>query len=119
VDTLAFLKAQGRPWERSVRGRSDEHEGILGYAKGAVTMKGKTMLICAGIAVVFAGLAARAAISGEDKYTVKVPGGLAFSEFRGYESWQTIAVSHNGEKLAVILGNPAMIAASRPAIPAR
>ena len=22
-----------------------------------------------------------------DKYTVKVPGGLAFSEFKGYESW--------------------------------
>ena len=28
-----------------------------------------------------------------DKYTVKVPGGLAFSEFKGYESWQMIAVS--------------------------
>jgi hypothetical protein len=28
------------------------------------------------------------AISAQDKYTVKVPGGLAFSEFRGYEAWQ-------------------------------
>ena len=23
----------------------------------------------------------------QDKYTLKVPGGLAFSEFRGYEGW--------------------------------
>jgi len=29
------------------------------------------------------------AMSAQDKYTVKVPGGLAFSEFRGYEGWPT------------------------------
>ena len=28
------------------------------------------------------------AISAQDKYTVQVPGGLAFSEFKGYENWQ-------------------------------
>jgi len=54
----------------------------------------------------------------QDKYTAKVPGGLAFSEFRGYEDWQTIAVSHNGNAIAVILGNPAMIDAYRAGIPA-
>ena len=52
-----------------------------------------------------------------DKYSLKVPGGLAFSEFRGYESWQVISVSHNGDKLAVILGNPAMINAYKAGIP--
>ena len=26
----------------------------------------------------------------QDKYAAAVPGGLAFSEFRGYEGWQTI-----------------------------
>ena len=57
------------------------------------------------------------AISAQDKYTVKVPNGLAFSEFRGYESWQMIAVSHNGDMLAAILGNPAMIAAYKAGIP--
>jgi hypothetical protein len=31
------------------------------------------------------------AISGPDKYTVQVPNGLAFSEFRGYEDWPTVA----------------------------
>src|SRR5678815_4497923 len=34
-----------------------------------------------------------------------------------YESWQLIAVSHNGDKLAGILGNPAMIAAYKAGIP--
>src|SRR5271169_2167670 len=52
---------------------------------------------------------AQAAISTQDKYTLKVPNGLAFSEFRGYESWPVIAISHNGNTLAAILGNPAMI----------
>jgi hypothetical protein len=27
----------------------------------------------------------------QDKYTLKVPGGLAFSEFRGYEGWQAVS----------------------------
>ena len=51
------------------------------------------------------------AISAQDKYTVKVPGGLAFSEFRGYEAWRSISISRNEKVVAVILGNPAMIAA--------
>jgi hypothetical protein len=48
---------------------------------------------------------------------VKVPNGLAFSEFKGYESWETISVSHNGPVLAVILGNPAMIKAYKAGVP--
>ena len=48
------------------------------------------------------------ALAAQDKYTVKVPDGLAFSEFRGYESWQAVAVSQSG-KLALILANPTMI----------
>ena len=31
------------------------------------------------------------AISAQDKYTVQVPGGLALSEFKGYENWQVIS----------------------------
>ena len=53
----------------------------------------------------------------KDKYNVRVPGGLAFSEFRGYESWQTISISQNGPVMAVIVGNPAMIAAYQSGIP--
>ena len=54
----------------------------------------------------------------QDKYTVKVPAGLAFAEFKGYEAWQTISISRNAKVVAVILGNPAMIEAYNAGIPA-
>ena len=38
-------------------------------------------------------------------------------DFRGYEDWQVVAVSHNGDKLATILGNPTLIEAYRAGIP--
>jgi hypothetical protein len=66
--------------------------------------------------VALAALGGRA-ISAQDRYSLQVPGGLAFSEFRGYEDWQTIAVSHNGDKVAIILGNPAMIEAYKAGVP--
>jgi mono/diheme cytochrome c family protein len=59
----------------------------------------------------------QAAIATQDKYTLKVPNGVAFSEFRGYESWPVIAISHNGNTLAAILGNPVMIDAYKAGIP--
>jgi hypothetical protein len=80
-------------------------------------MKGKNWLISVGIAVAVAVLATGAAISAQDRYTLKVPSGLAFSEFKGYEGWHVIAVSHNGGLLAVILGNPAMIDAFKAGVP--
>jgi hypothetical protein len=66
---------------------------------------------------VFGVLAMSAQDSGQSKYTVRVPGGLAFSEFTGYEAWQTIALSRNDRFVAVILGNPAMIDAYKAGIP--
>jgi hypothetical protein len=80
-------------------------------------MIGNRMLISVTTAVSLAVLAAGAAISAPDRYTVKVPNGLAFSEFRGYEGWQVISLSQNGALMAVILGNPAMIAAYKAGIP--
>jgi hypothetical protein len=57
------------------------------------------------------------AMAAEDKYTLKVPGGLAFSEFRGYEGWQTISMSRKEKVVAITLGNPAMIDAYRAGFP--
>jgi len=68
------------------------------------------------IAVVVAVLGGRA-IPAQDKYTLQVPGGLAFSEFRGYEGWPVIAISENGGNFAVILGNPIMIDAYKEGVP--
>jgi hypothetical protein len=57
------------------------------------------------------------ALAAQDKYTVQVPGGLAFSEFRGYEDWPVVAVSQPEGKLNLILANPVMIDAYRAGVP--
>jgi hypothetical protein len=57
------------------------------------------------------------ALAAQDRYTLKVPEGLAFSEFRGYETWQDVAVSQVENGLKVIAGNAAMINAYEEGIP--
>lgn len=55
-----------------------------------------------------------------DKYSIKVPDGLALSEFEGYERWELVSVSHptgSDEVLNVIVANPAMIEAYASGIP--
>jgi hypothetical protein len=69
------------------------------------------------VTTVLLGGLAHEAISAQDKYSLKVPGGLAFSEFKGYESWQVISISHTDKVMAVILGNPKMIDAYKAGIP--
>ena len=53
----------------------------------------------------------------QDRYTLQVPGGLAFSEFKGYETWQAVSVSQSGDIFALILANPVMIEAYKAGIP--
>ena len=79
-------------------------------------MKSRSLfVVVAALGVV--GLAAGIAESAQDRYTVKVPGGLAFAEFRGYEKWQFMNLSQNGKVVAAILGNPAMIKAVQAGVP--
>jgi hypothetical protein len=68
------------------------------------------------VALVLAAPGGRAS-SSSDKYSLKVPGGLAFSEFKGYESWQVLSISQNGGLMAAILANPKMIKAYADGIP--
>ncbi len=53
----------------------------------------------------------------QDRYTLKVPDGLAFSEFKGYDTWQTIAVSETKTSVKAILGNATMIEAYKSGVP--
>lgn len=57
------------------------------------------------------------ALSAQDKYTLQVPNGLAFSEFRGYEDWPVIAVHRTEGLLKVVVGNPVAMDAFRAGIP--
>ena len=76
------------------------------------------LTLTAGVVLaVLGGRAVTAQDTSQAKYNVRVPNGLAFSEFRGYEGWQTVAVSHNEKVMAVILANPVMINAYKSGIP--
>src|ERR1700753_2405652 len=70
-------------------------------------------MVCAVSLAVLGGIA----LAAQDKYDVKVPGGLAFSEFRGYEGWQAVAMSRTEQGVSVTLGNPALIGAYKAGIP--
>jgi hypothetical protein len=78
-------------------------------------MKTKTMLTIATVVLAVLG---GAAVSAQDKYSLKVPGGLAFAEFKGYEDWATISVAHTNDLVKVILGNPVVMDAFRAGVPA-
>jgi hypothetical protein len=57
------------------------------------------------------------ALAAQDRFILKAPNGIAFSEFRGYETWQDVAPSQTDDGLKVILANPVMISAHKDGIP--
>src|SRR5271168_5510277 len=67
--------------------------------------------------VVLPSLLVGIALAAQDKYTLQVPGGLAFSDFRGYEDWQVVSVSQTEDLLKVMVANPVMIDAYKAGIP--
>ena len=57
-----------------------------------------------------------------DKYSLVSPGGIAFSDFRGYEDWSTASSARTeaalpDEILKVIVANPTMIKAYKAGVP--
>jgi len=79
-------------------------------------MKSKR-IVAIGVAVAFLSALSILAHATEDRFTVKALNGVAFSEFRGYETWQDVAVSQTDEGIKAILANPVMIDAFREGIP--
>lgn len=77
--------------------------------------------VAAIVALVFAVLGGRSssAQDKQDKYTLQVPGGLAFSEIKGYEQWQVVgpSLTEAANVIRVILANPVMIKAYQQGIP--
>jgi hypothetical protein len=57
------------------------------------------------------------AVYAQDKYALKSPSGIAFSDFRGYEDWAVASSSRTEERLKVIVANPTMIKAYEAGIP--
>ena len=55
-------------------------------------------------------------ISAQDTADVTSPNGIALSEFKGYEAWETISPSVSKDGVKVIVGNPAMIRAYKDGV---
>jgi hypothetical protein len=53
----------------------------------------------------------------KDKYSLRSPGGIAFSDFRGYEDWSVVSSARTDEVLKVIVANPAMIKMYKAGVP--
>jgi hypothetical protein len=88
--------------------------------KEETAMKHKKIVMAVVIAgTVLSGLVGIGLAAQQNKDTVKVQGGLALSDFKGYEDWQTVAPSYtDAEKvMRAILANPVMIKAYREGVP--
>lgn len=80
----------------------------------------KKLLYPASVAsAVFVLVAGGLAIAAQDRSTLKVPGGLSFSEFKGYQSWEAVAPSQTETSIKVIAANDVMMRAYRAGLPAK
>ena len=57
------------------------------------------------------------AVYAQDKYSLKSPSGIAFSDFKGYEDWAVVSSARTDEILKVIVANPKMITAFKAGVP--
>ena len=79
------------------------------------SMKRKNILKVATATAVLAALGA--AVYAQEKYSLKSPSGIAFSDFRGYEDWAVVSSARTDEVLKVIVANPTMINAYKAGVP--
>ena len=79
-------------------------------------MKRKSKLTIATATALLAVLGG-AAVYAQDKYALKSPDGIAFSDFKGYEDWAVVSSARTDEVLKVIVANPTMIKAYKAGIP--
>ncbi len=78
-------------------------------------MKRKNILKVATATAVLAALGAT--VYAQDKYSLKSPSEIAFSDFKGYEDWAVVSSARTDEVLKVIVANPAMIEAYKAGVP--
>jgi hypothetical protein len=80
-------------------------------------MKHKSKLTIAIPTALLAVLGSADAQDPQDKYALTSPGGIAFSDFKGYEEWAVVSSARTDEVLKVIVANPTMIEAYKAGVP--
>ena len=92
----------------------EQHEQKVETRTAAKRIAGFTTV---AIAVALLAVLVATAVYAQDKYSLKSPSGIAFSDFRGYEDWAVVSSARTDEVLKVIVANPAMITAYKAGIP--
>ncbi len=87
--------------------------------RGAVENSASFTVVATAVAVlaVLGAVALFAQGQDKDKYSLKSPSGIAFSDFRGYEDWSVVSSARTDEVLKVIVANPTMITAYKAGVP--
>ena len=94
----------------------EQQEQRIGTRIAAKRIGGFT-IVATAVAAVLGAVVLYGQSQDNDKYSLKSPSGIAFSDFRGYEDWAVVSSAHTDERLKVIVGNPTMIKAFKAGIP--
>src|SRR3954453_23611836 len=93
-------KSHARPTSRRMIPKEhDPNSTTVSSRLGAAAMNRKSM-VKMGITTAVLAISAATAIAAQDRSALKVPGGLALADFKGYENWQVVAASQDGGLLA-------------------
>jgi Cytochrome P460 len=95
----------------------DQQEQKIKTRTAMKRIGGFTIVAIAAAVLAVLGAAAIYAQDAQDKYSLKSPSGIAFSDFRGYEDWSVVSSARTDEVLKVIVANPTMINAYKAGIP--
>ena len=76
-----------------------------------------TIAIAAAVLAVLGVTVIYAQDHAQDKYSLKSPSGIAFSDFVGYEDWAVVSSARTDEVLKVIVANPTMIKSYKAGVP--
>ena len=98
---------------------AQEQQGQKIETRTAVERIAGFTIVATAVAVLAVLVAAALYAQGQDKdkYSLKSPSGIAFSDFRGYEDWSVVSSARTDEVLKVIVANPTMIKAYKAGVP--
>jgi hypothetical protein len=107
---MSELATKSGPQEQKEQ-RTDKRTTVQRIIGLTVVATAVAVLAVVGAAVLFA--------QGQDndKYSLKSPSGIAFSDFRGYEDWAVVSSARTDEILKVIVAYPKMIKSFKAGVP--
>ena len=85
----------------------EQQEQRIGKRIGGLT----TVATAVAVLAILGAVVVCAQSRDNDKYSLKSPSGIAFSDFKGYEDWAVVSSARTDEVLKVIVASPAMITA--------